>query len=294
MSIEYLNVKRQQAFHYFELHKFKQAIDIFYEVLSEDPNDGEILYYISMCFYQLDILDKSIEFCLQAMENNYDLFYCNKLMGLINNECDKLAEAERYLLEALRIDSNNAGAFAVYSYIMLKAGQEKKAKSLLDEAIRLEPYSGEVLHYAYLYYMVVNQKDNIKSTLARYFESGGNELNKFYKAGMANYYMGNLKSAKEELRQAFLLEPQNKDIYSVLRQVERESSIALIPLRLVDKVGGPAVFWVIMIVSLLILRFLKADKILVAVSSVYILYAIYSWVVVGIFKLIDKKESQND
>lgn len=292
MNHEIPSIKKQEAIFNIEIGKYNKALDCFYEALSEQPNDGETLFYISYCFFQLDKHVEGIDFCKQALENGYDEDVCNDLLGKFYMEINCFIEAEKCFLEALRTNSDRAGTLAAYSCLMLKAGYPKKAKPLLYEALRMEPESEEVLHYSYLYFLVKNKKTALNFTLQKYFEIANNDINKLLKAGAARYYAGDYKSAKEAIKQAFLLDPTNKDIYDLLKAVEWNGSIVLLPERIIDRIGGPKILWLFVIISLLILKFLEAYKIFFAVAIIYILLAIYTWGVAIALKINKRKKKE--
>ncbi len=293
MNNDISSIKKQEAIHYFQIDKYDRALDCFFEALSQKPNDGEILFFISNCFYQLEKFQEAIDFCTQALSKDYEKATCNDLLGKIYMETNCFIDAQKCFIEALRINPNSAGTLAAYSCLLLKAGYPKKAKTLLNEALRLEPESYEVLHYCYFYFLVRNKKPALKFTLQKYFEVANSDVDKLIKVGYAKYFAGDYKSVKEAIRQAFLLDPTNKYINEFIKVVEWNGSIALLPQRIIDKVGGPKIIWLIMISSLLVLNFLKAYKIFFVVAISYFVLAIYTWVLAIVLKNKNKRERKN-
>ncbi len=269
------SIKKLEAIHYYQIDKYDRALDCFFETLSEQPNDVEVLFFISNCYFQLDKCEESIDFCRQALAKNYHADLCNDLLGKIYMNTDCFIEAEKCFIEALRIHPNSAETLAAYSCLILKAGYPNKAKELLNKALELKPESKEVLHYSYLYYLSKNNKKALKSTLQVYFEVADKEVDKLVKAGISRYYAGDYKSAKEALGQAFVLDPTNESIHNLLNFFEWNGSIIMLPEKIINRIGGAKVIWLLILISLMLLNSLKEAKLFLVVTIIYVLIAVY-------------------
>lgn len=277
-----------QAIHYISLERFEKALSILNSLLSQSPNDGQLLYFKAYCHFQLDENDQAIELCKEAMDKGFSLEDCNELLGSIYMELDDYVQGEQFFLEALRLNPQNVEVLGKYSWIMLTTGHEEKAKKLLDEALALDPENEVALHYSFVYFLSKNKKAEQMDALIKYFEVSDAEVKKYLNLGLMEYFQGNSKEAREQFRQAFLLDPTNDDLLALLDTVSRESHPLFLPQRVVDRVGGPAVLWLGFIGLFFLLKSLKLDILLIFVSLFYAIFCIYTWIAPLIAKFLIK------
>ncbi|MNS23651.1 Beta-barrel assembly-enhancing protease [compost metagenome] len=64
-------------------------------------------------------------------------------LGLLQMDLGAHQQAERHLLEALRLDADHALGYHLYALLMFRTGRLEKAEALLGEALRLEPAFAE-------------------------------------------------------------------------------------------------------------------------------------------------------
>lgn len=278
----------QEVFHYIHMARFGQAMEKLVQPLAESPNDGRLLYLLAICEHGLDRNEEALISCREAFQKGFSAEYCNFLLGKICVELKKLVEAEECFLEALRINPRNAEVIANYGFLMLKTGHDQKGAQLLDEALRLEPDNETVLHYNFYRRLESDKRDEQARILEQYLNSSDSEVRKLVNVGLSDWFAGDYRSARENFRQAFLLDPTNAGILSILREVARQSHILFLPHRLVDKIGGPAVVWVIFVASVLIMGRLGWYIGVAVVVMLYLFYVAYSWAAPVIYKIFVK------
>lgn len=286
MSYEnYYENNIQEIVYYIGIRRYNSAKEKLDLMLSEYPQNGKLIYLRSVCFFGLEKYEEALSYCKEAHENNYSVLDCNNLLGRINTELKRYAEAEANYLEALSINPHSAENIACYANLMLKTGHTKKAEKLLDEARRIDPDDEEVLRISFNYYLIKNNVKERLKILERYLNSSDDEISKFVRVGISDLYQGHYKSAGENFRQAYLLDPTNDDILSILEEVDLKSKLYFLPLAIINKVGGPAVVWAIFILCALVLGYFEMYNILTPIAILYILLAIYSWIAVAIYRI---------
>lgn len=284
-----------QALHYEDINRFDKSNEILFEILSENPNDGKILLYIAQNYFNMEMYDRALEYCKQSLENGCDIEICNYLLGLTHMYLNCSVEAEKSFLEALRLNPQNAVTISAYSILMLRYGHEDKAIKLLDEAMRLDPTNKTVLHYKFIFYSIKENPNEQLSSLNSYMQYGDDEKNKLVKMGMYNINTNKHEEALENFRQAYLLDPTDEEILSIIENIERNNNFnstpntledkpLYLPIKFIDKIGGHAVVWIISAVLIMISITLRLDIMLTCVVSIFIIYSIYAWVVSFIAK----------
>lgn len=282
----------QEILHYITIKRYNLAKDKIFSGLSEYPNDGMLLYLMSLCSFRLDKYDEALDYCKQALENNYGVVECYELLGRINAALGKYDKAEEYYLEALSINPQSAKIIACYALIMLRTGFKEKGIKLLEEARRINPDDKDVLNASFYYYLITKKKRERLKVLERYLDVSDDEISKLARVGLNDLYLGNYKSAKENFRQAFVLEPTNNNLLLTIQQLEIKTNLFFLPLRLVNKVGGPAVIWIVFILCVIILSCCKIDRVLMPIVLVYILFAVYTWIASAIFKIVFRRRKK--
>lgn len=278
----------EEALHYIRIHRYEKANYLINSLLSESPLDAQLLFHKAYCHFQLDEHNEAIEYCMEALNAGFSIEGCNELLGLIYMELDEYVKAEQLFLEVLRLNPQNVDVLAKYSSIMLNTGHEEKAKKLLDEALRLDPENELALHYSFIYFLAKNKKMEQMEALIKYLEVSNTEVRKYLNLGVMEYFKGNYKEAREQFRQAFLLDPTNNNLLELLDMVNRQSHILYLPQRAIEKVGGPAVVWLAFIGLYFFLRYIKFDEALFPIAGFYIALCIYTWITPLIAKFFIK------
>lgn len=277
-----------EALHYLQIGRYEQAQVSLIRLIGVTPNNGELLYLMACCCYGLEKMEDALYYCSEALKNGFSPEDCNSLLGSIYIDLKRYVEAEECMLEALRLNPQNAALLAKYGYLMLTTGHEKKAKRLMAEALRIEPHDEEVLKYHFFYYLAKDNKTEQMEILHQNILYSSDEIRKLIYIGLADLFSKNYKSARENFRQAFLLDPTNELVLDLLSETEYNSSILFLPQRVIDKIGGPAVAWIAVMVLLFTLNKLKFDMGVVVLSIVWIVLCLYTWVTPLIYKALNK------
>lgn len=287
MSYDYKFQKMMnEVHHYYEIGRYEQTIIIINQIMATKPNDSYLLYLRANCLLYLDQYLEAKDNCKQALTYGYSACECNYLLGLIYMNMSQYIQAEECYLEALRQNPQRADIVAVYGYLMLKTGHDKKSAKLMEEALKMDPQNETVLHYRFYYYLAKSKKEDQITVLEQYLQVSSSEIRNYIKFGMMEFENGNHKAAGENFKQAFLLDPTNNHILSILQSAEESASVLFLPQRIINKLGGPAVVWIAMIVIIMILQQMELSKLAVIVTIIYIGICVYTWITPILYKII--------
>jgi tetratricopeptide (TPR) repeat protein len=279
----------KEIHHYLEIGRYEKAKELLRRQLAEHPDQEELLYLTAFCQYWLDEYDEAAEACREALKNGASPEKCNALLGKIYFEQQDYFNAEGCFLEALRINPQNAEVLANYGFLMLKTGHREKAAELIEEALRLEPNNEEVLHYAFYYYLARDKREDQMETLKELLETSGSEVRSLINIGMAELFRKNYKSARECFRQAFLLDPANKGLLSMLENLDKTTHPLYLPQRIVSKLGGPWPVWFIFIGAIFALRSFGFYTAMAITAGVYLLLCVSTWITPFIYRILVKR-----
>jgi tetratricopeptide (TPR) repeat protein len=278
----------REALYYYEIGRHEQARAIFLELLPHAPDDGMLLYYLASCAFQLDETDEADRFVREALRTGCDGELAHSLLGAICMRKEAYVEAEECLLHALSLNPQNAGVMAQYAFLMLKTGYEEKARRLMREALRLDPENETVLHYHFFFQRAFDEKAGQEQTIRQYMHVAESDVDKLTKLGLAALDRENYREARECFRQAFLLDPTNRDLLRVLEEVDRVSHPIFFPNRLMQKTGGPVVWWLGFLALMVLLRRMEWYGMAGVTVIAYVLFCVYTWMSPVVYKLFRK------
>ncbi|MCH6268950.1 MULTISPECIES: tetratricopeptide repeat protein [Neobacillus] len=270
--------------HYFHLGRYEAAAPIIENQLRQDPKNATALFQMAVVEMSREDFEEARKLCCEAMQFGYSEIIGYHFIGSTYQHVGMYKDAEEALLAALKIDPLNGEVIASYGYLMLQAGHDKKALALLEQARELEPFSDRVnqliLHFYFAKADSKKQQEYIRNVL----ETSTDEVQNLTNIAMYHALKGEVKEARECYRQAFLLNPADQNILALLGEYDSLTHPLFAPQRFVDKIGGPAVVWITFMVMALLLNWMELYIPLIIIAIIYVLYAIYSWTALLLYK----------
>ena len=278
-----------QAQHYYNLGKHEQALDLINKALSERPHDGYALYMRAACLFDGRRYQEALEACMESSKAGFSPEAVHELFATIYNNIPNFAKAEEHLLETLRLNPQNVSALAKYSLLMYETGHIEKSETLMAEAMKIDPFDTSVLEVKLAIQESRGKTENWQEDFQNYTENAESEYNRLILLG--NHHLGKKQfgKANEYFRQAFLIHPENKELLEILDGLKRELSPMFFPLRIFWYVN-PAFVWVGCIIIVGLLKALGFDSVAVVFVSVYLIFALYTWLVRPLYKLFHRKQ----
>jgi tetratricopeptide (TPR) repeat protein len=126
MSIE----KYNEAVENIKERKFKDALLLLAELLTEEEPYEKLHYYIGICYINLEYLndaDKEFEEALKENLSLEDKIYTYLLLGFINSRLNEPVKAITYLKSCLKYDKENPKAYSCLGYCYYQKGEHEKA-----------------------------------------------------------------------------------------------------------------------------------------------------------------------
>lgn len=226
---------------YIDMHRYEQALDKLKTILSYNPTHGRALYLTALCYTNTGYNDEALELCTESLQNGFSAEDCYYLMGSIYKDRNQFAKAEEHYLACLHINPLKASAISSYALLMLKTGHKKKAKKLIDEAMKIDPSNEIVLHNVFIYCIYSGNKKAQTDSLQKYVNNTSNDVWKLISIGTYNKHNKKYTLARENFREAFLLDPTNYDLLSLLEEMDILTHWFFFPYRLIQKAGGTGV-----------------------------------------------------
>jgi tetratricopeptide (TPR) repeat protein len=193
------------------------------------------------------------------------------------------AGAERSLLAALRHDPENEILLADYARLVLNDGQLDKARALVDEASRIDPGSAYVATtraiVAYLSGRDAEAATHAEDVLAEDPEA----LSPHLMRGLALSQQGRRRDATRHLDTVAASRPADRDLAEAAREARRATHPLLVPLAPVARWGSGLVT----LAGFVLVGIAWASGnvwVSLVITTTWLLYVIYSWVVTGLLR----------
>jgi tetratricopeptide (TPR) repeat protein len=276
------------AQHYYSINRYHEAQRHVQNVLDFDPNNSDAYFLLAALESVEGNAQTAIELIGKAADLGYDQAHAYYSIGQIYESIESYIRAEESYLEALKLEPTNATYIAEYAELMLMTGYDKKAKELLEESLRIDP-NNENANQVML--KLAQAKSNVKEQLIyfqRVIDTSSDEVSKLVQIGLHHLLKKEYKLAKKYIADAFLLDPTNKDLLKVLKELDEATHWFFAPYRWIEKVGGPIVFWIIAITLIILLSLLPSTLPAKIFISIYFVYVIYSWTALFIFRIFTR------
>ena len=274
--------------HYFFLNRFEQAKALLPQALEEEPENAYLWYMLGYSNYALEKFGDAEQQFLEALRLGLDTEAVFYILGRLYLSTERWQESEEMFLETLRLNPNNTEAHAYYALLMKKTGNKKKAKLLINKALEIDPENAEALRLHFYIEGVNESRKEQMLTLERYLNSGDSEMTKLLQLGIDAVFRNKVKEAKEYFRQAYLSNPEEKELLEILKDYEVASHPLLAPNRMADKLGGPVGTWFIGGGMVILLLLIGLEHVALVWVVCYTALALYTWVSEPLVKVIMK------
>lgn len=209
---------------YMEMGRYNLAMERLSAAIQERTTDAYLLYLFAFCLYKTEDYNNAIDCCKSAVDNGFDRAEGYFLLSMVFLQKDEYEESERILKAALELDPQNPEYLAFYGYLkMINGSNSGEALQLINQALELDAVNLRALQYKFYYYLDMDDSYGIKSKVIEdYFSLSTDESDRFLKAGLLEYQKQDYKSAEENFREAFQLDPTNKFILKMLDTINRK------------------------------------------------------------------------
>ncbi|MGR6906978.1 tetratricopeptide repeat protein [Lysinibacillus capsici] len=274
--------------YYVKINKFAKTIELVHEQLADHIENSRLWFILGYSHLALREYDQSEEELKEALRLGYSEELVYYTLGHIYLETGRWKRAEEVFLKSLRSNPNNEEVLADYALLMKIMGHRIKARRLINKARELAPENDYVVRRHFILEGINSSKKQRVLALEQYMNSNDSELYKLLNLGAHAIFHNKEKEAQEYFRQAFLLNPEDKKIFSLLEDFELEGHPLLIPNRLVERVGGPAVVWLIGIVIYISLIVLEFNSTATLFIQCFFVFGLYTWISRPLVRVVKK------
>ena len=158
---EYIQAYIRKSNCYLKKHDFKRALATLAEVIKENPEDRELIYYYAVALWHNGQLKKALKYFFKV-PNSSKYFatasYFIALYYVIEKKYDKALPKLEY---AMQQQPFHYKGFLLYAYALLKADKKAQAKSFLEDFLQDHP-----MDYIAMYLLDhINQKSSYQTLI---------------------------------------------------------------------------------------------------------------------------------
>jgi tetratricopeptide (TPR) repeat protein len=132
----------QQGLFHHRQGDFAQAMERYTEVLRNDPNNADALYYVAVVACQEEQFQQGVDLARRAIANGPPQARVHNLLGQALYRLGEPMEAIKNFDRAIALDANFADAHGNRANILVDAGLPDEALKSFDRAVALNPASG--------------------------------------------------------------------------------------------------------------------------------------------------------
>ncbi len=129
----------EQAVALAESGRYSDAIELFEQVLADDPRNPDILYNLGMCFTEIDRPDRAVTALTKSIEHNPKHANSYVALGYACFRLDDVDKAITHLRHALSLDPDNPYALRNLGGLYGKLGDLDESVAYLEKAYRINP-----------------------------------------------------------------------------------------------------------------------------------------------------------
>jgi tetratricopeptide (TPR) repeat protein len=259
------------------------AEDFARRALAETPNLAEAHVQLALAHHGRGRTQEGLRLLDSARERAPGHARIHGLRALLLTQLGRYSDAEESVLEALRLDPEDAFLFRIYGQLCFKAGQLDKAEKLLRRSLEIEPEDESA---SALLAMILSEAKKQTPALhhgRRSLALAPDEDVGHLALGVALLRGGRPFAARRHLREALRIDP-DPDAEQLFLQADRCCRIVYLPMYLwsmvVDRLPGKNIgAWVLFLVFLFGGRAVGVPELVLTIGScLYIGLCLYSWV----------------
>ena len=217
---------------YVQQSRYGEAANEFEKALHLDPsNDVARSSYIKtlIILAQSETALPLAEDYVRRKPNDFEALY---LLGSVDRELGKYAEAEKVLTKAVAIQPNHYESRYNLGFTLVKLGRPEEARVQLEKALQLNPTSNEARFQLHYVLRSLGQKEQADQQLKAFQQKLSDTVNQDVagvKVNQANQYLetGDVQKALQLYRESFVQDPNNaRSYYDYALALDRAGDIA--------------------------------------------------------------------
>ncbi|HTE41034.1 MAG TPA: tetratricopeptide repeat protein [Steroidobacteraceae bacterium] len=272
-----------------ERRRTAQARALIGDAIKQFPEDTRLLLQAAWVDYLDDKSEAAMASVRQILAREPDNGEAKQLLFELLVEREDLVEAERVVIDLLRVNPESAHLYGRYADVMLRALNVPKAAALAQEGLRYAPDDRECLA-ARTMCDFIQQGSKPSPALQQLLLEHPKSLRTLILVTVALEQRGQGSQAHQIAKEMLRAHPDNPHLVELVKHFRRTTHWSMLPLRPLQKYGwGASIgFWIVAVVGGRMIEKYSPQWAL-AFTVTVLTYVIYSWVWPPLFnKFFDK------
>lgn len=260
--------------------RYDQARGRVTDALRAAPDDVELLYYSAFLDWVQDRNDDAETTLGRILALDPGHYGARLLLGQLLQEGKRYAEAERVWIEMLRESPEDADLYGHYGGLMLVALEVDKARRLALEGLRHEPEHEHCLFVAAISDLIDGRPLGDNERITTLVQAHPEHVRTGYALMIALEDRGDDRQAMRIAQQLLRAQPDSAELVEVVRAFRRKTHWSMLPLYPMQRWGWTAALgmWAAVAVGLPMIAPGLPKGVVLAITLVWLLYVVYSWV----------------
>lgn len=216
-----------EAIRLYRQGKYQDALNRFLELHVEDSQQGELSYYLGLCYASLKQFDEALLYLEQVVSSDLGFLFVYQsrmLLGYIYSVTERYRLAEFEFHRLLEDGYESAKVYAALAYVLYQQRQAAPAIAHLEKALRIDPENANAMNS--LGYILAESSENLELAFS-YCQKAAKKKpnNPAYLDSLALAYekRGQLQHAIKLYRHAFRLSGGHQLIGEHLKALEQRT-----------------------------------------------------------------------
>lgn len=152
-----------EAIRLYRQGKYQDALNRFLELHVEDSQQGELSYYLGLCYASLKQFDEALLYLEQVVSSDLGFLFVYQsrmLLGYIYSVTERYRLAEFEFHRLLEDGYESAKVYAALAYVLYQQRQAAPAIAHLEKALRIDPENANAMNS--LGYILAESSENLE------------------------------------------------------------------------------------------------------------------------------------
>ena len=136
----------QRAEKLMEINRFREAIPVLTQALTQNPQNYQVICSISYCFSQLEENDKSLQYAEKAIAVDPEAEWGYRLKSIVYGRRRDRSNALEFARKAVSLDPENEFALSNFVHVLLYAEKLQEDRMTAEKILEMSPDSAQS-HY---------------------------------------------------------------------------------------------------------------------------------------------------
>ena len=222
LQIENVQNIRKKALQLYNRGDYQGALNTIEDAIRILPGDMELNYFQAQCLFHLGDLTR-VEVILRnllTLDESSEFRALPRMLGFTLLKEEKYAEAEKFLGGMINTLPDDMQLLHMYGYSLERQKKWAKAEKIFEKILSQEPENPNANNsMAYVHYLQGKDLDKASLHIQKAMAVAPNHPAYLDTYGMIMNARGDQKSARQALKSALQIDPENKLIQEHLNQV---------------------------------------------------------------------------